>query len=74
MQEGLSEVVEGALAAVTPVAFAAGAVVVLPPRINVLALAPGTLEGAIFPAQRVDVGLALSDVEEMVDVREHGHG
>jgi hypothetical protein len=67
-QEGLGEVVEGALAAVTPVAFAAGAVVVLPPGIDVLALAPGTLEWPIFPPQRMNVGLTLVDVEELVDV------
>ena len=74
MQQGVGEIIEGTLAAVAPVAFAAGAIVVRPPRIDVLALAPGTLEGAIFPAQRVEVGVALSDVEEVVDVREHGHG
>ena len=69
MQEGRGEIVEGALAAVTPVAFTAGAVVVLPPRIDVLALAPGTLEGTIFSSQRMDVGVTLVDVEEFVDVR-----
>jgi hypothetical protein len=74
VQEGVGEVIEGTLAAVAPVAFASGTIVVLPPRIDVLALAPGTLEGAIFPAQRVDVVVALSEVEEVVDVREHGHG
>jgi hypothetical protein len=74
VEEGSCEVIEGALATFTPVAFTPGAIVVRPPRIDVLALAPGILEGAIFPAQRVDVGLALSDVEEVVDVREHGHG
>ena len=40
----IRQIIEGAPAAVTPVAFAAGAVVVRPPRIDVLALAPGTLE------------------------------
>ena len=64
----MGKVVEGALAAVTPVAFAPGAVVVRPPRIDVLALAPGTLEGTIFPPQRMDVGLTLVDVEELVNV------
>ena len=28
----------------------------------------------IFPSQRMDVGLALFSVEELVDVREHRHG
>src|SRR5207249_5943989 len=43
MEQGVGEIVEGALAAVTPVAFAPGAIVVRPPRINVLALTPGPL-------------------------------
>jgi hypothetical protein len=49
VEEGIGEVVEGALAAVTPVAFTPGAIVVRSPRIDLLALAPGTLEGTIFP-------------------------
>ena len=68
MEQGSGEVVEGALAAVTSVAFTPGAIVVRPPRINILALAPGTLEGTIFPPQRMDVGLTLVDVEELVNV------
>jgi len=51
----MREVVEGALAAVTPVPFTPGSIVIIPPRIDVLALAPGTLEGALFPPQRMDV-------------------
>jgi hypothetical protein len=74
VEQGVGEVIESALAAVTPVAFASRAVVVLPPRIDVLALAPGTLKGALFPSQRVDIDLALLDIEEVVDIREHGHG
>ena len=65
---------KGALAAVAPVALAPGAIVVCPPRIDIVALAPGTLEGPIFPSQRMDVGLTLVDVEEFVHVREHRHG
>src|SRR5207244_6190231 len=68
MEQGVGEIVEGALAAVTPVAFALGAIVVRPPRINVLALTPGPLEWAIFPSQRMDVGLTLVDVEELMEV------
>jgi hypothetical protein len=68
MEERMGQVVEGAFAAVTPVAFAPGAVVVRPPWIDVLALAPGTLEGSIFPPQRMDVGLTLFGVEELMDV------
>ena len=67
----MGKVVEGALAAVTPVAFAPGAVVVRAPRIDVLALAPGTLEWTIFPPQRMNVRLALYGVEEVVYMGEH---
>ena len=41
------------------------------PRIKVLALTPGTLQGTLFPPQRMDISVTLSDVEEMVDIREH---
>ena len=68
VQQGVGEVVEGTLAPVTPVAFASRSVVVRAPRINVLALASGTLEGPIFPPERMDVGLALVDVEELMEV------
>ena len=68
VQAGLSEVVEGALAAVTPGAFAARAVGVLPPGIAVLALAPGTLAGPILPPLRMNGELTLVDVEKLVDV------
>jgi len=74
MHHRIGEIVESALAAVAPVAFAPRSVVVLPPRIDVLALAPGTLEGPLFPSQRVDVGMTLIGVEELVEVREHWHG
>jgi hypothetical protein len=68
VEQRIGKVVEGALAAVTPVAFAPGAIVVRPPRINVLALAPGTLEETIFPPECVDVRLALFGTEELVEV------
>src|SRR5438093_9737231 len=48
VQEGLGEIVEGALAAVAPVAFAAWPVVIHAPQVDIVALAPGTLQGAIF--------------------------
>jgi hypothetical protein len=70
----MGEIVEGALAAVAPVAFASRPVMVRAPRVDVVALAPGTLQGTIFPAQHMDVGLTLIDLEELVDVREHWHG
>ena len=69
----MGQIVEGALAAVAPVAFASRPVVVHAPRINVLALAPGTLEGTIFPAQGMDIGLAGFDTEQLVDMRESQH-
>jgi hypothetical protein len=68
VEQRIGEVVEGAFAAVTPVALTPGSIVVVPPRIDLLALAPGTLEGTIFPSQRMDVGVTLVDVEEFVDV------
>ena len=66
MDPRIGQIMEGALAAVTPGAFAAGAVVVLPPGIDVLALAPGTLAGPIFPAQGMDGGLAGFETEQLV--------
>ena len=74
MQQGLSKVVEGALAARAPVALTPGSVVILAPGIALVAVAPGTLEGTILPSQRVNVCLALLDVEELVEVRAHWHG
>ncbi|HEY5870098.1 MAG TPA: hypothetical protein VI542_31780 [Candidatus Tectomicrobia bacterium] len=73
VQQGRGEVVEGALAAVAPVAFAPGSVMVLAPRINILALAPGTLKWTIFPPECVNVRLALVGVEEVVQIREYWH-
>ena len=64
MEQRIGEVVEGALTAVAPVAFASGSVVITAPWIDSTALAPGTLERPIFPSQRMDVGLTLFGVEE----------
>ena len=64
----MGQIIEGALAAVAPVALAPRAVVVRPPGIDILALAPGTLERAFFPPERMDVGLTLFGVEELVDI------
>ncbi len=74
MEQGVSEVVEGALAAVTSVPFAPGSIVVLPPWIDVLAVTSGTLEGTSLPPERMNVRLALFGVEELVQIREHRHG
>src|SRR5262249_38859476 len=75
IQECAREVIEGTLTGLlfTAVALQSGLVVVGPPRTDVVALTPRTLEGPIFPAQRMDVGLTLFGVEELVDVREHWH-
>jgi hypothetical protein len=64
----------GALAAVTPGAFAPGSIVVLPPWIDVLPGTSGTLEGTSFPPSRLQGRLALFGVEEWVQRREHRHG
>src|SRR5438105_7558748 len=73
VQQGVGEVIEGALAAMTPVAFASGTVLVRAPAANVMALAPRTLEWTIFPPERMDVGLALFSVEKLVQTGEHRH-
>jgi hypothetical protein len=74
MQQGSGEVVEGALAAMTPIALAPGAVVVCAPLANVVALAARTLERTLLPPERTDVRLALFGVEEVVQMREYRHG
>jgi hypothetical protein len=74
MQQGSGEVVEGALAAVTPVAFASRAILGRAPAANVVALAARTLQRTVFPPERMDVGLALVGVEEVVQMREYWHG
>src|SRR5262249_18392767 len=73
VQQGRGEVVEGALAALAPVALTPGPVVVLAPRTDIVTVAPGTLEWAIFPPQCVDVGLTVFGAEELVDMGEHRH-
>ncbi len=70
VQECAREVIEGALAGLlfTAVALQSRLVVICPPGTNIVALTSGTLEGTIFPPQRMDVRLALVDVEELVNV------
>jgi hypothetical protein len=70
----MGEVVEGTLAAMAPVASAPGAVLVGAPASDVVALASGTLQWTIFPPERMDVGLALFGVEEVMQMREDRHG
>jgi hypothetical protein len=76
VQERSREVIEGALAGFlfTAIAFQAGLVVVGAPRTDVVALTPRTLEGPIFPAQRMEVGLTRFGVEEVVQMRHNRHG
>jgi hypothetical protein len=74
VEQGSGEVVEGALAAVTPVAFASGAILVRAPAANVVALASRALQRTVLPPERMDVGLALFGVEEVVQMGEYRHG
>ena len=64
----MGEIVERALAAVTPVAFASRPVVVMAPGIDISALAPGTWQRTVFPPQRMDRCMAGIGVEELVEV------
>jgi hypothetical protein len=70
IQERAREVIEGALAALlfTAGAFQAWLGVVRAPGTDVEALTAGTLEGPIFPAQRMDVELTRFGVEEVVEM------
>jgi hypothetical protein len=70
VQQGIGEVVEGALAAMTPVALTSGAVLICAPLSNGMALAPRTLERTILPPEYTDVRLALFGVEELVAMGE----
>ena len=54
MEQGVVEIVEGALAAVAPVAFTPGSVVIIAPRVDVMAVAPGALQWALFPLTRCE--------------------
>jgi len=74
VQEGSGEVVEGALAAMAPGALASGSILVRAPAANVVALAARTLQRPVFPPERMDVGLALFEAEELVQMGEYRHG
>ncbi len=56
VQQGSGEVIEGALAAMAPVALASGTVLVRAPTSNMVALAPRTLEWTIFPPECMWLG------------------
>ena len=68
VQERTREVIEGALAGLlfTAVALQSGLVVVGAPRPSVVALTPRTLEGPIFPAQGMDIGVTGFHTEQLV--------
>jgi hypothetical protein len=72
-EQGVGEVVEGAPTAVAPVAFQPGPVVVIAPATDGVALTTGTVERAIFPPERMDIGVARVGVEELVSVGEKRH-
>src|SRR4029450_5644720 len=76
IQERAREVIDGALAALlfTAVALQARLGVIGAPGTDVEALTAGTLEGPIFPAQRMEVGLTRFGVEEVVEMRHNRHG
>jgi hypothetical protein len=73
VEEGMGEVVEGTSTAMAPVAFAPGSVVVRAPRTDVLTVTAGTLERAILPSPRTDVGLAVFSTEKLVQMGELRH-
>src|SRR5262247_1744836 len=56
------------------IALQTGLVVVGAPRTDVVALTPRTLEGPIFLAQPMDIGLTRFGVEELVQMRYNRHG
>jgi hypothetical protein len=66
VQQGVGQIVEGALAAVAPVAFTPGSVVIIAPRIDVVAVTPGTLQRAIFPPQGMEISLAGFYTEQLM--------
>src|SRR5207245_5373985 len=63
VEQSVGAVITGALAAIAPGAFTSRSVAIIPPRIDVLTLAPGTLQGPILPSQGMDGGVTLCDVE-----------
>src|SRR5262249_37673996 len=74
VQQRISEVVEGALTAMAPVAFAPRAILVGAPASNMVALAARTLQRTVFPPECMDICLALFGIEELVQMGEHRHG
>ena len=67
VQQSIGEVVEGALAAMAPLTFAPGSVLVCAPASNVVALASRALQRTVFPPQGMEIGVAGVGVEELVE-------
>ena len=44
------------------------------PRIDIVAVTPGTVERAILPPERMDIPVAGIGVEELVEMGEHWLG
>ena len=76
IQQRAREVIAGVLAGLLfpAVALQSRLLVVRPPRTDVVALTAGTLQGPLFPAQRMEVGLTRVGAEEVVEMRHHRHG
>jgi hypothetical protein len=73
-EERVGEVVERAPTSVAPVAFQPRSVRIAAPRIDIVAVTPGTVERAILPPECMDIHVAGSDVEELMEMGEHWHG
>ena len=67
-QQRVSEIVKGTPTAVAPVALQSWPIVVYAPGTDIVALASRTVQGAIFPPQCMDIGVAGVSVEELVEV------
>lgn len=61
-EQRVGEVIEGTPTAVTPVAFQPWRIVLRAPGTDVVALATGTLERAIFPPQGTELAFQFYDL------------
>jgi hypothetical protein len=67
-QQRVREIVKGTPTAVAPVALQSWPIVVYALGTDIVALASRTVQGAIFPPQCMDIGVAGVSVEELVEV------
>ena len=74
VQHRAGEISEGALAVFAAVAVQSRLVMVCAPGTDVVALSSGALQRTVLPAQRMNVGLTRFGVEELVYMRNNGHG